>query len=41
MTTKEFQLDNYFVKDGALVKVTSLSGTKVNSNINPCGVIFQ
>lgn len=35
MTTKEFQLDNYFVKDGVLVKVTSLSGTKVNSAINP------
>ncbi len=35
MTTKDIQLDNYFVKDGSLVKVTSLSGTKVNSNINP------
>lgn len=35
MTTSDIKLNDYFVKDGALVKVTSLSATKVNGNINP------
>lgn len=35
MTTKDVVIDNYFVKDGALLKVTSTSGTKINANINP------
>lgn len=35
MTTKDISLDNYFIKDNALLKVTSLSGTKVNSTVNP------
>lgn len=35
MTTSDIKLSNYFVKDGALIKVTSLSTTKVNGSINP------
>lgn len=40
MTTKDVVIDNYFVKDGALLKVTSTSGTKINANINPGDVTF-
>ena len=35
MTTKDIQLDNYFVKDGALVKVIALTATKINTSLNP------
>lgn len=34
-TTKGIEIGNYFVKDGALVKVTSLSATKINTSLNP------
>lgn len=34
-TTKGIEYGNYFIKDAALVKVTSVSSTKVNSTINP------
>ena len=35
MTTKDVAIDNYFVLDDALLRVTSLNTTKVNTSINP------
>ena len=38
MTTKDVAIDNYFVLDDALLRVTSLNTTKVNTSINPANL---